>query len=70
MRKQKYTIEQINIGDKITYKEKHRENGYPFWKVIAKVDQSLLMIEIDEGSFHEKRIIEIDEVQELIAQSA
>jgi hypothetical protein len=66
MSKPKYTIGQINIGDKIIYKEKYRTNGYPFWKVVAKVDQSLIMIEINEGIFHEKRIIEISEIKELI----
>jgi hypothetical protein len=70
MKKHKFTIEDIHIGDEVIYKEKYRENGFPNWKVISKLDQSLIVIEINDGNIHEKRIIELTEITELIpAQS-
>jgi hypothetical protein len=70
MKKQKYNIEQIHIGDELVYKEKYREGGFPNWKVISKLDESLIVIEMSKGDIKEKRIIELSDITELISHSS
>jgi hypothetical protein len=60
-----YTIEQINIGDEIYYEDKFRSNRYPNWKVVGKLDQSLLIIEIIKPGSSEQRVIDIMDVEKL-----
>jgi hypothetical protein len=62
----KYKIGQIRIGDEIIYRYKHKTSGYPNWKVVSKIDKSLLVIEIKKEGIDERRIIDIEDVKELV----
>jgi hypothetical protein len=61
-----YTIEEINIGDEIYYEDKYRSNKYPRWKVIQKLDRSMLLISPNESGTTETRLIDIFEVRKLV----
>ena len=61
-----YTIDQIHIGDEISYEDKYQSNKFPSWKVISKLDKSLLIIEITDKGFSEQRIIDIMEIENFV----
>jgi hypothetical protein len=60
-----YTIDQINIGDEIYYEDRFRSNRDPNWKVVGKLDKSLLIIEIIKPGSTEQRVIDIMDVEKL-----
>jgi hypothetical protein len=61
-----YTIDQIHIGDEIYYEDKFRSNRYPNWKVVGKLDKSLLVIQIIKDGSSEQRVIDIMDVENLV----
>jgi hypothetical protein len=62
----KYRIEEINVGDEIYYEDKYRSNRHLHWKVLKKIDESMLLIEGNEAGFNEQRLIDILDVRKLV----
>jgi hypothetical protein len=58
----KYKIEQINIGDEITYKNIYMKNGYSMGIVIAKADHELLSVENIDHEPSVQKFVEMSEV--------
>jgi hypothetical protein len=60
----RYTFEQIKIGDNIYYEDKYLSRRNLYWKVVAKLDKSILMIEpAESGDGNEKRMIDFLEAR-------
>lgn len=58
----RYKIEDVNIGDEIQYTH-HTVNIPPDnWKVVAKLDKTILIIEREEAALNKRRMIEIQDV--------
>jgi hypothetical protein len=58
----KYKIEQLNIGDEITYKNIYMKNGYSTGIVIAKADHELLSVENTDRDPSVQKFVEMSEV--------
>ncbi len=55
----KYSFEQIQIGDNIYYEDKYVSSSNLYWRVVAKLDKSILMIEsADATNKKEKKMID------------
>jgi len=65
MAKSRYNIKEINIGDSITYKYKYSEYKFSTWKVVGKLDKTLLVVEKIENDIIERRLIDITDVETL-----
>jgi hypothetical protein len=56
----KHKIQQVNIGDEIQYSHRQLEIPPDNWKVVAKLDKSVLLIERVENGELIKRMIELE----------
>ncbi len=66
MKKQEYTINEINIGDLVTWQDKYAKYENSTWRVIKKLDHTILVIEKIENDITEKRMIDVSDVEALI----
>jgi hypothetical protein len=62
----KYTRSQVKIGDEVQFSNRYIEHTHYKWKVVAKLDNTILMVEINEPGISERRMIDIDDVIEVI----
>jgi hypothetical protein len=62
MRKRHYKIEDIQIGDEILFDDTHKVEHNLFWKVINKISNNQLIVEIREMGYAEKYIIAVKDV--------
>ena len=62
MKKATYKIDQINIGDDILINDKHQTHHNLFWRVINKLSNNRLIVEIKEMGYAEKYTISIKDV--------
>ena len=63
----KYRIEQISIGDEITYKDKHKNDSYSIGRVISRLDDNIF-IEIKGNLFIETIIIDVADIVSLVVK--
>jgi len=62
MKKKHYKIEDIHIGDEILFDDTHKVEHNLFWKVINKISNHELLVEIREMGYAEKYIIAVKDV--------
>jgi len=62
----KYKIHDINIGDKVYYLDDYLSKKHSIWTIVAKLDQSMLVIEINKDGKNERRIVEIKDIEKII----
>jgi len=62
----RYNIHDINIGDKVYYHDDYLSKKHSIWTVVAKLDESMLVIEINKDDKNERRIVEISDIKEII----
>jgi hypothetical protein len=62
----RYNIHDINIGDKVDYHDDYLSKKHSIWTVVAKLDESMLVIEINKDDKNERRIVEISDIKEII----
>ncbi|UAY51004.1 hypothetical protein [Ferruginibacter albus] len=69
----KYRLDQIRIGDEIYYEDKYVSKRHPSWKVVNKLDKSILIIETTDSKNNQtiKRMIDFMDVKvfELLPQN-
>jgi hypothetical protein len=64
----KHQADQINVGDEITYKDKYVKPGTSNWKVVGKLDKSILFIERNENGVIDKRMIDVSEIETIVGK--
>ncbi len=62
MKKHHYKIEEIQIGDEILFDDTHKVQHNLFWRVINKISNNQLIVEIREMGYAEKYIIAVKDV--------
>lgn len=62
MKKSRFTIEEIHIGDEILFKDEHPVQHNLFWRVVNKLANNKLIVEIREMGYAEKYIISVQDV--------
>lgn len=62
MKRKIYTIEEVQIGDEILFEDAHKVEHNLFWKVVNKISNSRLVVEIKEMGYAEKFYIDIQDV--------
>lgn len=62
MEKEKYSIDDIEVGDEIIFDDQHPVSHNLFWKVVKKISKSKLVVEIREMGFAEKFSIDVNAV--------
>lgn len=62
MEKQHYTIDEIQVGDEILFEDTHKVEHNLFWRVINKISNNRLIVEIKEMGYAEKYIIAVQDV--------
>ena len=62
MKNKFFKIDEINVGDDILINDKHQTHHNLFWRVINKLANNKLLVEIKEMGYAEKYIININDV--------
>lgn len=62
MKKSKFTMDEIHIGDEILFKDAHPVQHNLFWRVINKISNNQLIVEIREMGYAEKYTIFLKDV--------
>jgi len=62
MKNKFFKIGEINIGDDVLINDKHQTHHNLFWRVINKLANNKLLVEIKEMGYAEKYIISIKDV--------
>ncbi len=62
MKNKFFKIDEINIGDDVLINDKHQTHHNLFWRVINKLANNKLLVEIKEMGYAEKYIISIKDV--------
>lgn len=62
MKKVFFKIDEINIGDDILINDKHQAHHNLFWRVINKLSNNKLLVEIKEMGYAAKYTISIKDV--------
>lgn len=70
MKRKLYTIDEVQIGDEILFDDTHKVEHNLFWKVVNKISQSRLIVEIKETGYAEKYNIDIQDVINLEKENA
>ncbi len=61
-----YSFNNIRKGDKVQFSNKYINNTNSFWKVIAKLDNTILMVELISDNNQERRMIDVSDVTKVI----
>ena len=62
MKNKFFKIGEINIGDDVLINDRHQTHHNLFWRVINKLANNKLLVEIKEMGYAEKYIISIKDV--------
>lgn len=62
MEKEKFTMSDIEVGDEIIFDNTQKIEHNLFWRVVNKISNSRLIVEIREMGFAEKYNIDISDV--------
>jgi hypothetical protein len=62
MKKSKFTMDQIHIGDEILFNDEHPIEHNLFWRVVNKLSNNKLIVEIREMGYAEKYIVSVSDV--------
>ncbi len=62
MERKFYTTDEVQIGDEILFEDTHKIEHNLFWKVVNKISQGRLIVEIKEMGYAEKYNIDIQDV--------
>ncbi len=62
MKKKHYTIDDIQVGDEILFDDTHKVEHNLFWRVINKISNYQIIVEIREMGYAEKYIIAVKDV--------
>ncbi|MEO6231397.1 MAG: hypothetical protein ABJB11_16745 [Ferruginibacter sp.] len=62
MKKKHYTIDDIQVGDEILFEDTHKVEHNLFWRVINKISNYQIIVEIREMGYAEKYIIAVKDV--------
>ena len=62
MRKRQFSIDDIQIGDEILFNDEHKVHHNIFWRVVNKLSNNRLIVEIKEMGYAEKIIVAVKDV--------
>ena len=62
MKKSRFTIDQIHIGDEVLFKDGHPIEHNLFWRVVNKLSNNKIIVEIREMGYAEKYIVSVSDV--------
>lgn len=62
MERKFYTTDEVQIGDEILFEDTHKIEHNLFWKVVNKISQGRLIVEIKEMGYAEKYNIDVQDV--------
>jgi hypothetical protein len=69
MKKAPYTIKDIQVGDEILFEDTHKVEHNLFWRVINKISNNRLVVEIREMGYAQKYIIFVKDVSDIRSES-
>jgi hypothetical protein len=62
MKKSKFTMDEIHIGDEVLFKDAHPIEHNLFWRVVNKLSNNRLIVEIREMGYAEKYTVSVTDV--------
>lgn len=62
MKKVKFSINDIHVGDEILFSDQHRVEHTLFWRVVNKMSRNRLIVEIREMGYAQKIIVSVKDV--------
>ena len=65
-----FSIDEIQVGDEILFDDLHKVQHNLFWRVVSKISNNRLIVEIREMGYAEKYIIAVKDVINLQSRVA
>lgn len=62
MKKSKFTMDEIHVGDEVLFKDAHHIQHNIFWRVINKLSNNRLIVEIKEMGYAEEYTVSVQDV--------
>lgn len=62
MKKSKFTMDEIQIGDEVLFNDAHPIQHNLFWRVVNKLSNNRLIVEIKEMGYAEKYTVSVKDV--------
>lgn len=62
MEKSKFTIDEIHVGDEILFNDVHAVQHNLFWRVVNKLSNNRLIVEIREMGYAERFTVSVNDV--------
>lgn len=62
MKKSNFIMDQIHVGDEVLFNDAHPVEHNLFWRVINKLSNNQLIVEIREMGYAEKCIVSVKDV--------
>ena len=62
MKKSKFTMDEIHIGDEILFKDANPVEHNLFWRVVNKLSNNRLIVEIREMGYAENYTVSVSDV--------
>ncbi|MEP7109580.1 MAG: hypothetical protein ABI760_16420 [Ferruginibacter sp.] len=62
MKKSKFTMDEIHIGDEVLFSGAHPIQHNLFWRVVNKISNNRLIVEIREMGYAEKYTVSVKDV--------
>ncbi|MEO6730950.1 MAG: hypothetical protein ABIN01_07015 [Ferruginibacter sp.] len=62
MKKAKFKMDEIHVGDEVLFKDAHPVQHNLFWRVINKLSNNQLIVEIREMGYADKCIVSVKDV--------
>ena len=59
------TIDQIHVGDEVLFRDEHPVEHNLFWRVVNKLSNNSLIVEIKEMGYADKFIVSVKDIIDL-----
>lgn len=60
-----FTIDEIQVGDEVLFRDEHPVDHNLFWRVVNKLSNNRLIVEIKEMGYADKFIVSVKDVIDL-----
>jgi len=60
-----FTIDQIHVGDEVLFRDEHPVEHNLFWRVVNKLSNNSLIVEIKEMGYADKFIVSVKDIIDL-----
>ena len=60
-----FTIDQIHVGDEVLFRDEHPVDHNLFWRVVNKLSNNSLIVEIKEMGYADKFIVSVKDIIDL-----